>query len=55
MADLEREYEDFRKNPLVHEYLEAELRVCRMMQKISQELVSVIDLELDDIEDAIIL
>ncbi len=55
MADLEREYEDFRKNPLVHEYLEAELRVCRMMQKISQALVSVIDLELDDIADAIIL
>lgn len=55
MANLEREYEDFRKDPLVHEYLEAELRVCRMLQKINETLVSVIDLELDDFADEIML
>ena len=78
MADLEREYEDFRKNPLVYntDQLLADLlhhaadpefcfqifmdkrilaEVLILPLQISQELVSVIDLELDDIEDAIIL
>ena len=39
MEALEREYEGFRKNPLVHEYLEAELRICRMIQRICYSMV----------------
>ena len=30
---FEREYEKFRENPIVDEFLRAELALCRMMQK----------------------
>ena len=31
---IDREYRDLRKNPVVAEYLAAELSVCRMIQKV---------------------
>lgn len=35
---FEREYEKFREDPLVEEFLDAELAFCRMMQEIDVKL-----------------
>ena len=42
---LEQEFAQFRREPLVEEYLSAEMAVCRMVQKINHELMAKIDLE----------
>ncbi len=49
MEEFRREYEEFRKNPLVEEYLSCELAVCRMLQKAANRIAEGIDLELDDV------
>lgn len=38
MEQFEREYEDFRENPLVDDFLKAELAFCRMMQDINIQM-----------------
>lgn len=43
------ENEKFRENPLVQEYLEAELAYCRMLQEITSTILGVIPLELGEI------
>lgn len=43
------EHAQFRKDPLVNEYLSTELAVCRMLQKIFSSIVEEVDLELDDV------
>ncbi|MDE6888101.1 MAG: YlbF family regulator [Eubacterium sp.] len=43
---LEREGIEFRKDPLVNEYLSAELGICRLFQRINWELVRNIDFDL---------
>lgn len=50
---LSRDYEEFRKNPLVNGFLLAELRVCRMVQKITEEIVESLDLDSDEISERI--
>lgn len=40
-----KEYELFRKTPLVEEFLKAELRVCRIVQEITMTLAQQIDLD----------
>lgn len=35
---FEREYEEFRKNPIVSDFLAAELAFCRLYQQISDKL-----------------
>lgn len=47
------DYEEFRKNPLVNGFLLAELRVCRMVQKITGEIVGAVDLDSDDVVERI--
>lgn len=42
---FEREYSDFRDNPLVADFLEAELAFCRMMQDHYAEVMKAIDFE----------
>lgn len=42
---FEREYEDFREDPLVDDFLAAELALCRMLQKVNRVLVEAIDFE----------
>lgn len=42
---FEREYEKFRKDPLVEEFLDAELAFCRMMQEIDVKLAEAMDFE----------
>ncbi len=48
-----RDYEEFRKNPLVNGFLLAELRVCRMVQKITSAIVGSVDIDSDDVVERI--
>lgn len=50
---ISRKYEEFRKNPLVNEFLLAELSVCRILQKVTGEVANAIDLDTDDIAERI--
>ena len=45
LDDFEREYEKFREDPLVEEFLDAELAFCRMMQEIDVKLADAMDFE----------
>lgn len=45
MEQFEREYQSFRENPLVADFLAAELELCRMLQGISMSIVEAIEFE----------
>ena len=45
MKAFEKEYEDFRENPLVSDFLAAELALCRMLQKHGNMIMNEIDFE----------
>ena len=49
VQEFNAQYAQFRKDPLVNEYLSSELAVCRMLQKISASIVDSVDLDLDDV------
>lgn len=49
VQEFNAQHSQFRKDPLVNEYLRSELAVCRMLQKVSSSIVDSVDLELDDI------
>ena len=53
VANFERENEEFRKDPLVEEYLQSELELCRMLPRINQSLVRAVHLEIEEFADAI--
>lgn len=42
---MEKEYREWRKNPLVSEYLAAECAFCRMLQQINWKLIEALDFE----------
>jgi cell fate (sporulation/competence/biofilm development) regulator YmcA (YheA/YmcA/DUF963 family) len=42
---LEQEFREFRKEPLVEEYLSAELSVCRLVQKINRKLMEQVNFD----------
>lgn len=42
---FERDYEDFRENPLVDEFLAAELAFCRMIQRANMQVTAAIDFD----------
>lgn len=42
---FERDYEDFRENPMVDDFLAAELAFCRMMQKANMQVTAAIEFE----------
>lgn len=44
---FEKEYEEFRKNPIVSEFLAAELAFCRMYQEIDDMLSMAFAMEVD--------
>lgn len=46
IEDFEQEYEKFRENPLVADFLAAELALCRMVQTINMELTAALDFDL---------
>ncbi len=45
MDVFEQEYEKFRENPLVEEFLQAELAFCRMMQEVDIAIMEKLDFE----------
>ena len=45
MDAFEQEYEKFRENPLVEEFLQAELAFCRMMQEVDIAIMEKLDFE----------
>ncbi len=44
-----RDYEQFRRNSLVDDFLQAELRICRMIQKIVGEIAECVDLDTQEV------
>ena len=42
---LEQEFQEFRQEPLVEEYLSAELSVCRLVQRINRKLMEQVDFD----------
>lgn len=53
VEDFEKENEEFRKNPLVEEFLRNELDLCRMIQRINQSIADVVQLEIQEFADVI--
>lgn len=45
MIEFEKEYEKFRENPLVDDYLQAELAFCRMIQNVNMQITAELDFE----------
>lgn len=46
MENFEREHAALRKDPLVNEYLTAELTIIRMVQQVEKTILDAVDLEL---------
>lgn len=42
---FEKEYENFRENPLVSDFLAAELDFCRLMQRLETRITAALDFE----------
>jgi cell fate (sporulation/competence/biofilm development) regulator YlbF (YheA/YmcA/DUF963 family) len=45
MTRFQEEYRDFRQNPLVDDFLAAELDFCRMIQRLEMHLVDALDFQ----------
>jgi len=45
LEQFEREYRTFRENPLVSDFLAAELAICRMMQALGERMLDALDFE----------
>ncbi|GFH95564.1 hypothetical protein IMSAGC003_02114 [Lachnospiraceae bacterium] len=45
IEQFEREYSDFRENPLVSDFLAAELALCRTIQQINFNITEALDFE----------
>ena len=45
MDAFEKEYEKFRENPIVDDFLKAELAFCRLMQEINMIITEELDFE----------
>lgn len=43
---FERQYQDFRMNPVVNEFLEAELDVCRLLQRVVNRIQVGVDIQI---------
>lgn len=46
MDAFDKEYEEFRSNPVVETYLEAEAAVCKMIREIYEQIASAIELDI---------
>ncbi len=45
--DFEREFKDFEEDPVVREYLAAELEICRRIQEVNAAITDLIDIDMD--------
>jgi len=43
--EFERKYESFRSNPIVEDFLAAELSFCRMIQEMQERIISGVEFE----------
>lgn len=53
VQEFNTKHAQFRKDPLVNEYLKSELAVCRMLQKVAAGLSEALDLDLDGVAQEI--
>lgn len=53
MSKLFKERQAIYEEPLVAEYMEAELHMCRLLQKISMEIIGISQIELEAFDDVI--
>lgn len=44
---FEKEFKDFEEEPIVREYLAAELEICRRIQEINASITDVVDIDMD--------
>ncbi len=44
LEEFSAQYKEFRRNPVVAQYLEYELRMCRILQEINARITGVVDL-----------
>ena len=54
MERLCREYEDFRRDPQVDAFLRSELRVCRILQKVTTKIAQSVELDTQDVTSGMI-
>jgi len=45
--EFEKEFKDFEEEPVVREYLAAELEICRKIQEINVAITDVVDIDMD--------
>lgn len=45
LDEFEREYQAIRENPMVADFLAAELELCKLMQRIHSRLIAALDFE----------
>ena len=48
---LKQEYADLFRDPMLNEYLAAEVAVCRVIQQINRELIEILDFEAVLVDD----
>lgn len=45
--EFERQYETFQEEPMVREYLAAELEICRLVQEINDAIIDLVDIDME--------
>ena len=45
--EFEKEYQSFKEEPIVREYLAAELEICRLVQEINNAIDDLVDIDME--------
>ena len=45
--EFQREYQSFKEQPIVREYLAAELEICRLVQEINSAIDELVDIDME--------
>lgn len=45
--EFDREYQSFAEDPVVRDYLAAELEICRLVQEINDAITDLVDIDVD--------
>ncbi len=53
IAEFQQKNEEFHREPLVREYLDSELELCRALQHIAQAVMGMVQLEIESFADEI--
>jgi len=53
MERFEIEYHEIRKDPVISEFLQCEVEICRIMQHVNLKLVQAVDLDIVDFQESI--